>query len=110
MHQLDLFDLRPAPRLPRVFGRCLETNKFYDDAAAEALGLIRHGYAMLVISITKTGHVVIDEPSRSDDRYAVITITHRADPDHVSETLKFEAIQRGFDEGIRRGVKPACKT
>lgn len=110
MQQLDLFKATPVPRLPRIFGRCLETNKFYDDAAAEAMRLIGEGYKMLVISISKTGHVIIDSPNRADERYTVITITHRADPEHISETLKFEAIQRGFDEGIRRGVKPACKT
>lgn len=113
MLQLDLFAPAPKPsmvKLPRVVGRCRETNKFYDEAAAEALALIDATHRMLVISITKTGHVVIDEAGRMDERYAVITITHKADPDHVSETLMHEAIRRGFDEGVRRGVKPTCRS
>lgn len=89
--------------LPAILGRVKATHEFYAAAAEHAVSLAAESKRCLGVAITYHGFLVVQEVSRIEPRFHVMTINWRSDPDHLADTMAFCARSFGFDSGIRKG-------
>lgn len=89
--------------LPAILGRVKATNEFYAAAAERAVGLASESERCLGVAITSHGFLVVQEVSKIEPKFHVMTINWRTDPDHLADTMTFCARKLGFDNGVRKG-------